>query len=56
MRPKDSKVFQVAAFGTVEALVDMVLEGEASLADRDEDGRSLINVGVLTLCETDTDI
>lgn len=55
MRPRDSKIFQVAAFGTVEALIDMILAEEASLADRDEKGRSLINVSVLTVSDTDTD-
>jgi Tc5 transposase DNA-binding domain len=56
IRPKDSKIFQIAAFGTAEALVDMILAGEASLADRDEEGRSLINVGVLKLLRAATDI
>ena len=55
MRPKDSKIFKIAAFGTLDALIDMVLAGEASLADRDEDGRSLINVSVPRLSETVTE-
>jgi hypothetical protein len=45
LRPNDSKVFEVAAAGTKEALIQMFIAREASITDRDMSGRSLINVG-----------
>jgi hypothetical protein len=56
MRPSDSIIFEIAAHGTAEDLIDMVLAGEASLVDRDGEGRSLINVSILKLSEIVTDI
>jgi hypothetical protein len=47
MIPDNSKVFQIAATGTLEELVEIFSTGKASWADCDMSGRSLINVGIL---------
>ena len=44
MRPNDSKLFTIIATGTVEDLTNALELGAASLTDRDEEGRSLLNV------------
>lgn len=40
----DSKVFKIAASGEVKKLIELLEKGIASLTDRDEEGRSLLNV------------
>jgi hypothetical protein len=42
--PNGSPVFEKVKWGTVAQLIKAVEEGTASLTDRDEDGRSLLNV------------
>ena len=44
MIPNDSKLFTIIATGTVEDLTNALELGAASLTDRDEEGRSLLNV------------
>ena len=44
MIPNDSKVFTIIATGTVEDLTNALELRAASLTDRDEEGRSLLNV------------
>ncbi|KAE8452639.1 hypothetical protein EG329_013898 [Mollisiaceae sp. DMI_Dod_QoI] len=41
--PNDSKVFKIVRFGEVEELIELLENGTASLTDRDEEGRSLLN-------------
>jgi hypothetical protein len=45
MVPNDSPVFEMVQFGSVRNLMEAASEGEVSLADCDESGRSLLNVG-----------
>jgi hypothetical protein len=45
MIPDDSEVFEIAGFGKVEDLIKLLRNGDASLTDRDEEGRSILNVG-----------
>ena len=42
--PKNSKVFKIASHGEVKELVELIEDHAASLADHDEDGRSLLHV------------
>jgi hypothetical protein len=44
MIPNDSKVFKIAESGKVEDLIGLLKNGDASLTDRDEEGRSILNV------------
>lgn len=44
MRPNDSELFTIIATGAVEDLTNALELGAASLTDRDEEGRSLLNV------------
>jgi hypothetical protein len=44
IRRNDSEVFTIIAFRTVKDLIRAIELGDASLADRDEEGRSLLNV------------
>jgi hypothetical protein len=44
MIPNDSEVFQIIASGQVEKLIEALDVGSISLTDRDEEGRSLLNV------------
>jgi hypothetical protein len=50
LRPNDSKIFEIAAVGTKEALIQMFMTREASIGDRDMCGRFLINVSHFRLC------
>ena len=45
MIPNDSEVFNVVRKGEVELLKEVLRQGTARLTDRDEEGRSLLNVG-----------
>jgi len=42
--PNDSEVFKIAGSGEVKELIELLVKGTASLTDRDEEGRSLLNV------------
>jgi hypothetical protein len=44
MIPNDSKIFRLIEFGQVEEFIKAFEQGTASLTDRDEQGRSLLNV------------
>ena len=44
MIPNDSEVFKIVASGQVERLIEALDLGSTSLTDRDEEGRSLLNV------------
>ena len=44
MIPNDSEVFEIAGSGEVKELIGLLEKGIASLTDRDEEGRSLLNV------------
>lgn len=44
IRPNDSEIFRIVTSGEVERLIEALARGTASLTDRDEDGRSLLNV------------
>jgi hypothetical protein len=44
MIPNNSKIFSIIEFGQVEEFVEALEQGTASLTDRDEQGRSLLNV------------
>jgi hypothetical protein len=44
MIPNDSEVFKIASFGEVKELIQLLERSTASLTDRDEEGRSLLNV------------
>jgi hypothetical protein len=44
MIPNDSDVFRIVASGQVEKLIAALDLGSTSLTDRDEEGRSLLNV------------
>jgi hypothetical protein len=46
--PNDSLVFEVAYDGSVGDLRRLLVEGKASLHDRDQDGWSLLHVGVFS--------
>ncbi|KAH8593914.1 hypothetical protein B0O99DRAFT_193320 [Bisporella sp. PMI_857] len=43
MRPNDSEVFKIAKSGCINWLIEAIQQGTASLTDRDEEGRSLLN-------------
>jgi hypothetical protein len=42
--PIDSQVFEIVSCGKVRELVEALEQGTARLTDRDEEGRSLLNV------------
>lgn len=42
--PSDSEVFKIVASGQVKKLIEALELGTTSLTDRDEEGRSLLNV------------
>ena len=42
--PNDSEVFQIASCGQVTELIEALKERSACLTDRDEEGRSLLNL------------
>lgn len=44
MIPNDSEVFEIVISGQVEKLIGALEKGTTSLTDRDEQGRSLLNV------------
>lgn len=44
MIPNNSEVFQIAQYGQVQELISALAQGTARLTDRDEEGRSLLNV------------
>lgn len=44
MIPNDSEVFKIASVGEVRDLLKLLEGGTASLTDRDEEGRSLLNM------------
>jgi hypothetical protein len=44
MVPNYSKVFKIAGSGEVKELIELLEKGAASLTDRDEEGRSHLNV------------
>lgn len=44
--PNDSHVFQVASYGSVQDLMRLIVENKASLHDHDENGWSLLHVGI----------
>ena len=44
MIPNDSEVFRIAGSGEVKELIELLKKGTASITDRDEEGRSLLNV------------
>lgn len=52
MIPSDSKVFRIAQSGDVGELLELLNGGTASLTDRDEEGRSLLNVRFVPHCLT----
>jgi hypothetical protein len=43
-RPNDSEIFSIVRYGKLEELLKVLEEKTASLTDRDEEGRSLLNV------------
>jgi hypothetical protein len=45
MIPNDSEVFKIAGSGTVEDITELLKNGNASLTDHDEEGRSILHVG-----------
>lgn len=45
MIPNDSEIFKIIESGEVEELLEALDNKTASLTDRDEEGRSLLNVG-----------
>jgi hypothetical protein len=45
--PNDSEVFFLVSTGQVKQLIEALDKGTAHLADRDEEGRSLLNVSVI---------
>jgi hypothetical protein len=49
MIPNDSEVFKIAGWGEVKELIELLVKGTASLTDRDEEGRSLLNVSCYRL-------
>ena len=44
MIPNDSLIFQVVSAGDVDGLIRILQDGTGRLSDRDEEGRSLLNV------------
>jgi hypothetical protein len=44
MIPNNSEVFKIVGSGEVKELIELLEKGTASLTDRDEEGRSLLNV------------
>jgi hypothetical protein len=48
-RPNDSEIFSIVRFGNLEDLLKVLEEKTASLTDRDEEGRSLLNVRYASL-------
>jgi len=48
MVPNDSEVFKIVDAGDVEALKKAFVMKTASLTDRDEDGRSLLSVRIIS--------
>ena len=48
MVPNDSEVFEIVDAGDVEALKKAFASKTASLTDRDEDGRSLLSVRIIS--------
>jgi hypothetical protein len=49
MIPNGSKVFRIISTETVEDLIAVLESGTTSLTDRDEEGRSLLNVSLQRL-------
>ena len=49
MIPSDSEVFRIVKFGELEDLLRALAAKTACLTDRDEGGRSLLNVGQVEL-------
>jgi len=48
-RPNDSEIFSIVKYGKLEDLLKVLEEKTASLTDRDEEGRSLLNVRYASL-------
>lgn len=48
-RPNDSEIFSIVQYGKLEDLLKVLEERTASLTDRDEEGRSLLNVRYASL-------
>ena len=44
MIPNQSMIFRVVSAGDIDGLIQMLEEGSGRLTDRDEEGRSLLNV------------
>ena len=49
MIPNDSEIFNIMKFGELEDLLEALEAKTASLTDRDEEGRSLLNVSIFRL-------
>lgn len=49
MIPNQSIIFRVVSAGDIDGLIKMLKEGSGRLTDRDEEGRSLLNVSYHSL-------
>ncbi|CZR63154.1 uncharacterized protein PAC_13051 [Phialocephala subalpina] len=49
MIPNDSEVFKIVSSGQIKRLIEAVEQGTASLTDRDQEGRSLLNYAVFNI-------
>ena len=48
MIPNSSRIFEIVNAGDLQGLIEALENGDASLNDRDEQGRSLLNVSLMT--------